>query len=171
MHEPDKINPHRLADYLEVITRAVFQAGMHWGVVDAKWAGFREVFAGFDPRKVAGLTDKDVDRICLDTRVIRNRPKIHATVANARTLLELADGPSAFRRWLGSHGDYEQTALAVRREFKYIGDSGAYYVLWVVGEPVPDFERWAKSRNFTPRPSTPARGKKPAPTRAKGPRG
>ena len=72
---PPRIEPKKLADYLEVMTKAVFQSGMSWAVIDAKWDGFREAFEGFDPEKVASFTPEDVDRLTRDTRIVRNRKK------------------------------------------------------------------------------------------------
>jgi 3-methyladenine DNA glycosylase Tag len=83
MNEPNQIRPQGLADYLDVLTRAVFQAGMNWRVIEAKWPGFVEAFHRFDPETVAALGVADIDALGADTRVIRNRPKIEATVANA----------------------------------------------------------------------------------------
>ena len=60
---PTQIENPSLADYLEVITKAVFQSGMSWSVVEAKWDGFREAFAGFDPERVASLTPDDVEQL------------------------------------------------------------------------------------------------------------
>jgi 3-methyladenine DNA glycosylase Tag len=47
--EPKKIKPQSLADYLEVMSKSVFQTGISWKVVEAKWPGTREAFHGFDP--------------------------------------------------------------------------------------------------------------------------
>ena len=150
MKEPDKIRPRGLADYLEVMTRAVFQAGLHWGVVEAKWPGFREALHEFDPEKIASLDVLEIDALAADTRVVRNRLKLEATVDNARTLLRL-ENSGGFKRWLRRHTDYDATVKALKNEFRYVGDSSAYYFLWVVNEPVPDFETWAKSRGITPK--------------------
>jgi 3-methyladenine DNA glycosylase Tag len=46
---PPRRRPADLAGYLEALSRPVFQAGMNWRVIDAKWEGIREAFAGFDP--------------------------------------------------------------------------------------------------------------------------
>lgn len=54
--EPRQITATSVADYLDVLTKAVFQSGISWKVVEAKWAGTREAFAGFDPEHLAGLT-------------------------------------------------------------------------------------------------------------------
>ena len=47
---PEQIAPHSLNDYLEVMTKAVFQSGLSWKVVSNKWPGFQ---AGFKARLYA----------------------------------------------------------------------------------------------------------------------
>ena len=63
MEGPTQIRPKDLADYLDVLSRSVFQSGISWRVVEAKWEGTREAFEGFDPAKVANLTPKQVEEI------------------------------------------------------------------------------------------------------------
>jgi DNA-3-methyladenine glycosylase I len=144
MQAPTQIEPAGLADYLDVIARAVFQGGMSRRVVEAKWDGFREAFAGFDPGAVALFTGDDVERLAGDTHIIRNRRKIEATITNAQAMLELEAQPGGFTGWLRSHGDFDATVAALRGEFRYLGDTGAYYFLCVVGENVPSHEEWMK---------------------------
>lgn len=146
MQAPTQIEPTGLADYLDVITRAVFQSGMSWRVVEAKWQGFRDAFAGFDPAVVAAFTGDDVDRLATDTRIIRNRRKIEATITNAQAMLALDDRPGGFVGWLRSRDGFDATVTALRGEFRFVGDTGAYYFLHVVGEDVPTHEAWMKTR-------------------------
>jgi DNA-3-methyladenine glycosylase I len=142
MQAPTQITPTGLSDYLDVITRAVFQSGMSWRVVEAKWPGFREAFAGFDPAVVAAYTDDDVERLAADKGIIRNRRKIEATITNAQAMVKLEDEPGGFAGWLRGCGDFDATVAALRGEFRFLGDMGAYYVLYVVGENVPTHEEW-----------------------------
>ena len=51
MHAPERISPTNLGDYLDVLTRAVFQSGISWRVVEAKWPGTREALCNFDPEQ------------------------------------------------------------------------------------------------------------------------
>ena len=145
MEAPTQIKPKGLADYLDVLTKAVFQSGISWRVVEAKWSGTREALGGFDPKKVANLTPKDVDKLAVDTRLIRNRRKIEATIQNAETLLALDREHKGFRRYLRSFEDFEALAADLVKRFKFLGDMGAYYFLYVVGEPVPEHEQWMAS--------------------------
>ena len=66
-----------------------FQAGLSWLTVLRKRKGFRAAFANFDPAVVARYTDAHVDRLLDDARIIRNRAKIKATIANAQATLAL----------------------------------------------------------------------------------
>ena len=144
---PERIEPKSLGDYLEVMSKAVFQSGMSWRVVDAKWPSTREAFRNFDADAVAELTEEDVDELAKDTRVIRNRRKLDAVVANAGRMIELEKEHGSFRSYLRSHEDFEATVASLRKEFKFLGDLGCYYLLHVVGEEVPSHDDWMASRN------------------------
>jgi 3-methyladenine DNA glycosylase Tag len=139
--------PRDLAGYLEAISRAVFSAGISWRVVEAKWSGIREALANFDPERLAELDAKDIDALMADQRVIRNRGKLEGTVDNAQTILELDSEFGGFRLYLHSHGSYDATVADLKRQFRFLGDSGAYFFLWSVGEPVPDHEEWEAARS------------------------
>ncbi len=43
---PDRITPDGLEVYLEVMARAIFQAGMRWEVVEKRWPGIVRRLAG-----------------------------------------------------------------------------------------------------------------------------
>jgi len=147
---PEKIQPTSLADYLEVMSKAVFQTGISWRVVENKWPGIREAFHAFDAGAIASLTPEELDAITADPRVIRNRRKIEAIVENANAMLGLERQHGTFRSYLRSHGGFEETVKDMRRRFKFLGDMGAYYFLWVVDEEVPSYEDWCASRSRTP---------------------
>ena len=150
---PTRRRPKDLAGYLEALSRPVFQAGISWRVVEAKWDGIRRAFAGFDPKKVARFGPKQVDTILANEAVIRSRPKIEAVIDNAQTLLELDAEYRGFRRYLSRHSDTAALAADLQRQFRYIGPSGAYTFLYTVGEPVPPHEQWPTSRSRRARKS------------------
>jgi 3-methyladenine DNA glycosylase Tag len=96
---------------------------------------------------VAGYGPDDIARLLADSRVIRSRVKIEAIIDNAQELVELADEHRGFRRYLRSHGGFAETVADLKRQFRYIGDSGAYHFLWSVNEPVPPYEEWLARPN------------------------
>ena len=142
MNVPEKIEPSGLADYLEIMSKSVFQSGISWRVVESKWPGVREAMREFDPQTIATLSDSDMDDLAQDTRMIRHRRKLSAIAANARRMLDLEDEHGTFQAYLRSHGGFEGTLQAIRKDFKYMGDSGTYHFLWAVGEDVPPYEEW-----------------------------
>src|SRR3990170_3597139 len=115
---PKRIKPKGPADYLDVLTRAVFQSGISWRVVEAKWPDTAEAFGGFDPEHVANLSPADVDALAADTRLIRNRAKINATVENAETMLELDRAHGSFKKYLRSFPSYDALQTDLVRSFK-----------------------------------------------------
>ena len=132
--------PKDLSGYLDPMARVMFQAGISWRVVDAKWAGIRDAFYGFDPDRVAKFRTRDIQRLMGDPRVIRNQKKLEAVVTNARRMLELNAEYKDFKRYLDSLGDFDATKKALHKEFAFLGDSGSWYFLWMVGRKVPQHE-------------------------------
>ena len=150
MSPPAQKKPKDLAGYLEALSRLVFAAGMNWRVVEAKWDGIRKAFADFDPIKVAKFGPKQIDRLVENEAVIRSRPKIEAVIDNARTIVELDTQHHGFRRYLRSHSDFDALVADLKREFRFVGDSGAYHFLYIVNEPVPAHEEWMAGRKARP---------------------
>ncbi|MCC7084721.1 MAG: DNA-3-methyladenine glycosylase I [Pirellulales bacterium] len=101
----------------EFIVLEVFQAGLSWRTVLHKRQNFRKAFAGFDYRRVADFTAREVKRLVGNEGIIRNRAKIEAAVNNAQRLLE------------------------VRNEF---GTFAKYMWLWVDGRPIVNRHRTMK---------------------------
>src|SRR5712691_443635 len=144
MEGPPKIKPRSIDDYLEQLSKGVFQAGISWRVVDAKWEGTRAAFHGFNVERIARMGDREIDTLAADTRLIRSRPKIAAVVHNAQELLAV-ERAQGFKKHLSSFADYETLATDLKKRFKFVGDSGAYHFLYTVSHPVPDWREWAKA--------------------------
>ena len=146
MQEPERIQPQSLGDYLEIMSKAVFQSGISWKVVGAKWPGIKEAFKDFNAETVAEFSEPELDALTQDTRVIRNRRKLEAIVSNAQRMLELDEQHGGFQKYLRSHPDFQSTLQDIRKQFKFMGDTGTYYFLYVVGEEVPSHDEWVESR-------------------------
>jgi 8-hydroxy-5-deazaflavin:NADPH oxidoreductase len=123
-HAPD--DP---AFFLEHLSRSVFEAGINWRVVEAKWDGIREAFHGFDPAQVAAMPPAEIAAAENDSRVIRNKAKIRATVANAREVLAILDEDGSVRGYLASFPDAGAAATDMQRRFKFLGATGVWRLL------------------------------------------
>ncbi|MGB2696088.1 MAG: DNA-3-methyladenine glycosylase I [Dehalococcoidia bacterium] len=74
--------------------------------------------------------------------MIRNRRKIDAIVQNANGMIELEQQHGSFQKYLRSHESFDALVRDLRKHFKFLGDMGCYYFLYVVGEQVPPYEKW-----------------------------
>ena len=63
------------------------QAGLSWRTVLHRREGYRAALDGFDIATVAAYGDADRERLRADARIIRNRAKIDAAIANAQATL------------------------------------------------------------------------------------
>jgi 3-methyladenine DNA glycosylase Tag len=145
---PPRIKPKSLDDYLEQLSKSVFQAGISWRVVDAKWPTITPAFHRFSVERVARMGDREIDALVADPRVIRSRPKIAAVVHNAQAMLTL-EREGGFRAHLRSFDEYEDLASDLKKRFKFVGDTGTYHFLYTVSHPVPDWHTWAKAHGIS----------------------
>jgi DNA-3-methyladenine glycosylase I len=67
------------------------QSGLSWALILSKREGYRRLFCGFDPSVVARFDEADVERLMLDTAIVRNRAKITAAISNARLVDAMHD--------------------------------------------------------------------------------
>jgi DNA-3-methyladenine glycosylase I len=130
------------------------QAGLSWMTILRKRDGYRKAFAGFDPVKVARFTAADVRRLLADDRIVRNRAKIEATIANARAFLvvqrEFGSFDAYLRRLVGARpirtaarSHREQPAETegsrtlsrdlAKRGFRFVGPTICYAFMQSVG--------------------------------------
>ena len=91
-----------LRDYLEMMSRAIFSAGLSWRVIEAKWPGTVKAFDAFDPETVAAYSPNDIERLMVDPGVVHNRKKIEAIVANAGELIVVDRDFGGFAKYLDS---------------------------------------------------------------------
>ncbi len=130
------------------------QAGLSWETVLKKRARYQEVFANFDPSKVAKFTPKKAATILQDPGIIRNRLKVASTISNAAAFLKVQKEWGSFAKYLwhfvdnkpivnhfASLKDYpSKTPLSDRiskdlkkRGFRFVGSTIIYAYLQAVG--------------------------------------
>jgi 3-methyladenine DNA glycosylase Tag len=133
------------ADYLAVLSRAVFQAGLSWAAIDHQWKALLAAFEGFEPHRVARYASRDLARIMAHPGILHSERKIAATIHNAQTILALEREHGSMRSYLRSLGAYDAVVSDLKKRFSHVGDVSAYYFLYRVGERVPPFSRWIET--------------------------
>jgi 3-methyladenine DNA glycosylase Tag len=146
VQRPPQIEPKSLADYLDMMSRALFSAGISWKVIEAKWEGTRKAFDGFDPEAVAAYNPDDIDRLMHDPGVVHNRKKIDAVVANAGELIVTDRDFGGFERYLASFEDNEDLVKDLHERFRFLGDFTAHLFLFCVRFNPDAQEKWANAQ-------------------------
>jgi DNA-3-methyladenine glycosylase I len=94
-HDEEWGQPLRGDDALyERLCLEAFQSGLSWLTILRKRPAFRAAFADFSIERVAAFGERDVERLLNDAGIVRNRLKINAAIANARTAAALEGGLS-----------------------------------------------------------------------------
>ena len=130
------------------------QAGLSWSTILNKREGYRRAFADFDAAKVARFTPAKIERLMLDTSIVRNRLKIESTVNNAARVLEtrrefgtldaylwsFVDGEPIRGRWTALGEIPAETAESKamskdlkRRGFRFVGPTVCYAFMQATG--------------------------------------
>jgi DNA-3-methyladenine glycosylase I len=134
----------------ERLTLEAFQSGLSWLTILRKRPAFRAAFADFAIEKVAAFGPADVARLLADPGIVRNRAKVDAAIANARTAAELPGGlaellwsfaPPRRRKRPASFAEVpaltpESTAMAKdlkKRGFRFVGPTTAYALMQSTG--------------------------------------
>jgi DNA-3-methyladenine glycosylase I len=84
----------------EMMTLEGAQAGLSWATVLNRREGYRRAFANFDPAKVAAFTDRRLEHLRQDQRIIRNQLKIYGTRANAQAFVRVQAEFGSFATYL-----------------------------------------------------------------------
>jgi DNA-3-methyladenine glycosylase I len=140
--------------WFEFLTLEGAQAGLSWDTILQKRARYREVFAGFDPAKVARFDAAKTRALLRDPGIIRNRLKIRATIANARAFLQVQNEFGSFdayiwkfvggrpicNRWTESKQIPAKTPLSIalskdllKRGFRFVGPTICYALMQATG--------------------------------------
>lgn len=82
------------------------QAGLSWITVLKKRPAYRELFHHFDVKKVAAMSDEELEEILLNPAIIRNRLKVYSARRNAIAVLKLIEECGSLDHYFWSWVDH-----------------------------------------------------------------
>jgi len=85
-----RARPRSLAQYLAVMSRAIFQAGLSWALIDRQWDALSAAFDGFDPVKVARYGASDFKRLGATPGIVIRAPTCGGRLRTIRTMIGMA---------------------------------------------------------------------------------
>jgi DNA-3-methyladenine glycosylase I len=111
------------AALFERLMLEINQAGLSWLTILKKREAFRRAYGEFVPEVVAAYGARDRRRLLADADIIRNRLKIDAAIANAKTILELRRTHGSFAGWLAAHHprSKDEWTKLFRKTFRFTG--------------------------------------------------
>ncbi|PCJ62788.1 MAG: DNA-3-methyladenine glycosylase I [Bacteroidetes bacterium] len=91
-----------------------FQAGLSWHTILKKREGFRLAFDNFDPNRIAGYGEKEIEILVANPAIIRHRGKIEAAINNAQRFLEIQKEFDSFDKYIWQFTDYKTWHIPVK---------------------------------------------------------
>ena len=131
-----------------------FQAGLSWSTVLNKRENFRKAFDDFDVKKISKYDQRKIDKLLLDSGIIRNKLKVNATVTNAQSFLKVQKEFGTFDKYIWQFTDgktihnkikshtqlqartKESDAMSkdlLKRGFKFVGSTICYAFMQAAG--------------------------------------
>ena len=86
--------------HFEYIVLDSFQAGLSWSTILNKRENFRKSFDGFDPVKIARYKEAKINKLLANEGIVRNRLKVLATIANAKSFLAIQKEFKTFDKYI-----------------------------------------------------------------------
>ena len=124
-------------EFLEQISFIRFVSGFRYSVVDARWPQIRKAFHGFNVKKLASATDKDVEKFMGAKGMIRNRGKITDVIRNAKLCAEIEKEHGTVLKWIYSiKQQYKKDPLlssSLQEEVRRFHGIGEMTSEWVAG--------------------------------------
>ncbi len=98
---------HDDATHFEFLILEGAQAGLSWDTILRRRAGYRKAFKNFNARKVAQMTNDELEALMLNTDIIRNRLKIFSARRNAQIFLHIQKEFGSFDHYIWSFVDHK----------------------------------------------------------------
>jgi DNA-3-methyladenine glycosylase I len=128
-------------DFFEVMARTIF-AGIRDETVEKKWPAITKAFSSFNVNKVEKYTEKDVERLMEDPKIIKHEGKIRAMIFNARKIKEVVKQHGSFLNYVNSFQEPNDLIADLQEQFDFIGEVNVYEFVKELGLPFikPDLQ-------------------------------
>jgi DNA-3-methyladenine glycosylase I len=140
----------------ERLCMEIMQAGLSWETVLRRRESMRAAFEGYEVDRIAAYGPDDEARLLADPGIIRNRLKVAAIIANARTIQGLRASHGGFASWVDAHHPRDKAAWVklFRATFRFTGGEivGEFLMSlgWLPGAHAADCPAHARILHLNP---------------------
>ncbi len=130
------------------------QAGLSWSTILNKREGYRQAFDNFEIQKVSCYSVKKIDKLLLNSDIVRNKLKINSAITNAKAFLKVQQEFGKFDHYIWQYvngkpiqntwkntsqvpaSTIESDAMSKdlkKRGFKFVGTTICYAYMQAIG--------------------------------------
>ncbi|EAS63001.1 DNA-3-methyladenine glycosylase I [Photobacterium angustum] len=122
--------------WLACLTQKIFQCGIRWQVVRNKWAGFEEVFFGFNIEKMGLMPEEMWERKAQNPEIIRDLKKVMTIPENANMIHRAAVEHGSFANMVAEWPEQDIVGLwlYLKKHGKRLGGKTGAYSLRAMGK-------------------------------------
>ena len=123
-------------EYLSLMSRRIFRAGLKHSMVDARWPDFEELFFHFDIDAVRAMSDEALEKLMDNRSIIRHWGKIKSVRANAAAIHELQKEFGSIGKYLAHWPTANIVGLwdDLKKRFSQLGGNSGPYFLRMAGK-------------------------------------
>ena len=127
----------------ELMSLQIFQAGLSWKMILARWEAFHKAFKGWRIDTVASFGPREIQKLVEDKTIIRNKLKIEACIHNAKVIQNIQKQHGSFCKWF--YEELDGTNLGklrsiLRKKFKFVGPEIARMWLMASGRIASNYQ-------------------------------
>lgn len=121
--------------WLAEMTRAIFQAGFSWELIDKRWPQFEAAFEGFNVTRWVFMSDDDLDVLLKAPGLVANAQKIRSVAGNAQFISELDKSHGSAGAWFASWpiGRYMELCAELKARGSRLGGATGQRVMRRMG--------------------------------------
>ncbi|WP_407333217.1 DNA-3-methyladenine glycosylase I [Enterovibrio sp. 27052020O] len=140
--------------WLATFSQKIFQSGMNWQVVRNKWAGFEDVFWGFDIEKMCLIPPEMWEKKATDPAIIRHLGKVMTIPHNAQMIQSVSRQHGSFSQFIS---DWPSTDIIglwayLKKHGSRLGGNTGPYALRLMGKDTfilsGDVEAYLRAQNI-----------------------
>ncbi len=118
--------------FLKQMCDLIFQSGLRGQIWQRFEPEIRKEFSNYKVRKVENYTQKDVERMLANPKMLKHRKKIEACIHNAKEIVDISNKYNGFWHFLDSHS-IEDLVEKLKSRMKWMGYTNANAFLRYVG--------------------------------------
>ncbi len=121
--------------WLSEMTRAIFQSGFNWDLIDRRWPQFEDAFEQFSVTRWLFMSDDDLDRLLKAPGLVHNAMKLKSVAGNARFLSDIANEAGSAGQWFANWPleRYMELCLVLKTRASRLGGRTGQYVMRRMG--------------------------------------